>query len=193
MGKEGKVYAFEPHPENIALLKKNLEVNGYTNVIVEQKAISDKKQLIKLYLATNHRTTTHSIIPNLYTGEKYIEIDAIPLDTYFKEKCKEKPTINFIKMDIEGAEHHALLGMRKLLEQNKNIKIITEFAPHRLQLLGIKPEEHITLLQKLGFSLMNINEEQKILQPFAQEKIPTYLHNRYRSSICTDLFCYKKQ
>src|SRR3989338_8059465 len=182
VGKEGKVYAFEPHPDNFALLKKNLEVNGYTNVIAEQKAVSDRKQRLKLYLATGHRTTTHSLVHNRYTGESYIEVEAIALSEYFKDKLKDKPRINFIKMDVEGEEHQAVLGMRRLLQQNKTIKIITEFTPYRLQLLGTDPYEHLALLQKLGFILMNVNEEEKILEPFEPEKIPLYLHNRYRDS-----------
>ncbi len=188
VGKEGKVYAFEPHPENFALLRKNVHVNGYSNVIMEQKAVSDQQQTIKLYLATDHRTTTHSIIQHMYTEDRYIEVEGITLDEYFAGK----PVVNLVKMDVEGAEHHATLGMRRLLRQNANIKMITEFTPYRLQLLGIKPEEHLALLHKLGFSLMNVNNEKKILEPFDYEKIDTYLHNRYRDSICTDLFCYKE-
>ena len=116
MGEKGKVYAFEPHPETFALLKKNIEENGYTNVIAEQKAISDKAGVIKLYLAKKNRTTTHSIVKNQYTQDSFFEVEAIALDDYFKQK--KKPVINFIKLDVEGAEHHATLGMRKLIQRN---------------------------------------------------------------------------
>src|SRR3989344_9219581 len=37
VGETGKVYAFEPHPSNFALLKKNIEANGYKNVVLVQK------------------------------------------------------------------------------------------------------------------------------------------------------------
>ena len=40
VGNEGKVFAFEPAPDNYALLEKNVNANGYKNVILEQKAAS---------------------------------------------------------------------------------------------------------------------------------------------------------
>ena len=38
LGSSGKVYAFEPEPNNYELLLKNIEVNGYTNIVPVQKA-----------------------------------------------------------------------------------------------------------------------------------------------------------
>ena len=49
VGEEGKVFAFEPDPENFALLKKNVEINGYHNVVLVQKAISNKTGKIRLF------------------------------------------------------------------------------------------------------------------------------------------------
>ena len=51
VGEKGKVFAFEPSPENFEFLKKNVEINGYKNVILEQKAVSDKSYRTKLYLS----------------------------------------------------------------------------------------------------------------------------------------------
>lgn len=39
VGEDGKVFAFEPDPTNFALLKKNVEMNGYKNVMFVQKAV----------------------------------------------------------------------------------------------------------------------------------------------------------
>ena len=116
VGEKGKVYAFEPHPETFALLKKNIEENKYTNVIAEQKAISDKPGVIKLYLAKKNRTTTHSIVKNQYTQDSFFEVEAVALDDYFKQR--NESIVNFIKLDVEGAEHHTMLGMRKLIQRN---------------------------------------------------------------------------
>src|SRR2546427_3878451 len=37
VGVTGRVFAFEPSPYNFQLLKKNVEMNGYKNVTLEQK------------------------------------------------------------------------------------------------------------------------------------------------------------
>ncbi|MDP3698702.1 MAG: FkbM family methyltransferase [Nanoarchaeota archaeon] len=186
VGDKGKVYAFEPHPENFALLKKNVEVNGYKNVIVEQKAVSDKNGKVKLYLAGDNRTTRHSMIKYEKTKAEYVEVDTVALDDYFKDQ-----SVHFIKIDIEGAEHYAVVGMRKLLKKNKNIKMILEFTPARLEDLGIKPAKHIKLLQELDFTLLNVNEKDKVLDVFEMDKIPVYITKRWTGSDNTNLFCYK--
>ena len=50
VGPNGKVFAFEPDPTNFSILKKNIEENNYDNVILSQKAISDKTETTKLFL-----------------------------------------------------------------------------------------------------------------------------------------------
>lgn len=41
VGETGKVYAFEPEPKNLTLLKKNVEHNNLTNVVLANKAVSN--------------------------------------------------------------------------------------------------------------------------------------------------------
>lgn len=185
VGDKGKVYAFEPHPDNFALLKKNVEVNGYKNVVLEQKAVLDKIGRIKFYQDRDGRTTQHSILKSDYVKEdQSMEVDSVSLDNYFNGK-----SVDFIKMDIEGAEHYAVLGMSGLLRKNKSIKMILEFTPVHLKRLGIALEEHIRLLRELGFSLFNVNEKEKVLEVFEIEKIPVYITKRYEGSINTNLLC----
>src|SRR3989338_8733486 len=42
VGPTGKVYAFEPGADNCTLLRKNIEQNGYRNVTIVEKAVSEK-------------------------------------------------------------------------------------------------------------------------------------------------------
>lgn len=51
VGPEGRVFAFEPHPENYEKLKENIEVNGYTNCYLINKAVSDKSGIIGILFA----------------------------------------------------------------------------------------------------------------------------------------------
>jgi len=99
VGKRGKVFAFEPDPTNFSLLKKNVEMNGYKNVELVQKAVSNKTGKIKLYLCEDNKGD-HRIY-NSHDGRQSIEIEAIRLDDYFKNY---NGAVDFIKMDIQGAE-----------------------------------------------------------------------------------------
>lgn len=117
VGENGKVYAFEPDPTNFALLEKNVKTNGYENVILEQKAISNKNGKVKLYLGEDNKAS-HTIF-DTHDNRQSIEIEAIRLDDYFKNY---DGGIDFIKMDIEGAEGYAIQGMALLLRKTKKNK-----------------------------------------------------------------------
>ena len=52
-GSSGKVFGFEPEAYNFELLKKNVKINNYTNIILEQKAVSKNSGTANLYLAKN--------------------------------------------------------------------------------------------------------------------------------------------
>jgi FkbM family methyltransferase len=186
VGKEGKVFAFEPEPTNFSLLEKNMEINGYKNVVLVQKAVSNKTEKIKLYISeigsTDHR------IYDLHNSRRFIEIESIRLDDYFKDYDGK---IDFIKMDIQGAEPRAVQGMSVLLNKNKNVKIATEFSPVLLKKSGIKPEEYLKSLMQHGFKLYDINEqEKKIKLANISELLETYTpeNGNYTNLLCVKDF-----
>lgn len=159
VSEEGKVYAFEPDPNNFALLKKNVEINGYKNVVLVQKAVSNKTGNLRLYLSKDN-LADHRIY-NSHDERRFVEIEAVRLDDFFKNYNGK---IDFIKMDIEGSEGGAIQGMFELLEKN-NVKIITEFWPSGLKRFGMDPGEYLKLLIKIGFKLYEVNESEKKIKP----------------------------
>ncbi len=165
VGENGKVFAFEPDPDNFAILKKNVETNGYKNVILNQKAVSDVGGKLRLYL--KHSSAAHSIF-DPHDSNKFIEIDSIRLDDYFKNY---EENINFIKMDVEGAEGKVIQGMRSILGKNKDIKVVMEFWPLGINRSGIEPEKHLELISQLGFNIYHINEEEKKAEPVTINKL----------------------
>jgi len=158
VGKRGRVFAFEPEPANFARLEMNVRLNGYENVVLVQKAVSNRTSRCTLYLSDQDRDT-HRIY-DIRDGRRFIEVESIRLDDYFHNQ-----RVDFIKMDIEGAEWAALQGMSLLLEKNKRVKILTEFLPSGLKGFGIDPKEYLRLLIKYGFKLYSINERKRRMEP----------------------------
>jgi FkbM family methyltransferase len=159
VGPEGKVFAFEPDPGNFDLLEKNVEANGYHNVILVNKAVSNKNGKIKLYLSDDigdHRTYDPG------DGRKFVEIEAVRLDDYFKQGTSR---VNFIKMDIQGAEWEAIQGMNLLLQKNRDVKVITEFSPKLLRISGIRPEDYLGLLINHDLKLYHADERVQKIEP----------------------------
>jgi len=110
-GKEGKVFSFEPLPENISYLKKHIELNNLKNVKVVKKAISNQVSTMRFNFGDN-RSAGHVSI------EGEIKIETTSLDEFIKDG---NPLPDLIKMDIEGAEYDALIGAKELLKRKKPV------------------------------------------------------------------------
>lgn len=178
VGDTGKVFAFEPVPYNFQLLKKNVEMNGYKNVTLEQKAVSNKTHTTQMYL-TDHGSMDHRLNqPN--QNRKSIEVEAVKLDDYFKNL---DISVDLIKSDIQGADFAGIEGMQQLIEKSKNVKIIIEFAPHMAKGFGPTPEEFIEFLKNSGFQFYQVttyDKKPKLLTPsqlreYSQKNVHTNL------------------
>ncbi len=183
VGKKGKVYAFEPEPSNFALLIKNINANGYNNIVPINKAVSDKDGKVKLYLEKEN-FGAHKIYNDSNEKKNSIEVDSVRLDSFFQNKNKK---IDFIKMDIEGAEIKAIKGMQNIIMANKNLKIILEFSPALLKKCGYKPEELFEILK--NFEPYNINEHNKSVNLINSKQIISKFKNGGFTNI---LFVRKK-
>jgi len=101
----GKVYAFEPEPENFELLRQNIELNGAANVIPAKKAVSERKGRATLFICKDN-SGGHSLY-GAENGAK-IEVQTVSLKDIFEDNGLAK--IDFLKMDCEGAEYGILLN-----------------------------------------------------------------------------------
>jgi len=173
VGNTGKVYAFEPEPTNYSIVEKNIQLNRYHNVILIQMAVSNKNGKCKFYLDKKD-LGKHSLFGN---GKDFIEIRTTRLDDYFKDE-----KIDFIKMDIQGAEWLALKGMVSILKRNKNIKIYTELDPASLRKSDTEPQKYMKMLMDFGFNLYEINERTQKLELL--EKIPDKIYGAGINLLC---------
>ena len=147
VGTTGRVIAFEPDPENFDVLKKNIELNEITNVTLVQKGVSNKNESVKLY--KDSAAGAHSLIKNEWSKE-YTNIQTVTLDDYFRGE-----EIDMIKIDAEGFELEVIEGGKKLLENNKNMKIISEFGGYYYK--RSKPKVlYPKILHEMGFNLFGV-------------------------------------
>ncbi|HWD23850.1 MAG TPA: FkbM family methyltransferase [Acidimicrobiales bacterium] len=166
VGDHGRVYAFEPDPANFHLLKKNVRANGYQNVVFIKKAVSDASGSLNLYLCPDNKGD-HRVYDS-HDDRTSIAIEATTIDEQFAEFQGE---INFIKMDIQGAEGRAVRGMRRMLERHRDVKIITEFWPAGLKRSGIDARDYLADLDQLGFQLFRIDEDEETTEPTSSEEL----------------------
>lgn len=111
VGDGGRVIAIEPEKKNLGNLGKNIEINGLDNITVAPKGLWDRRSREMLYLARGGGG--HSLVRY---SDKTEEIEVDTLDNILEELGVSK--VDFIKMDVEGAEIQALDGMKRALETN---------------------------------------------------------------------------
>ena len=189
VGPTGKVFAFEPDPRNLALLKKNVEYNNYKNVIIVPKAVSNVNDKCTLY--TGQKTFGQNKIykPKNTKIQKFIPIDSetVRLDDFFKTNgLLDK--ISFIKMDVEGAEFLALSGMKEILKLNKNIKIFTEAEISYLEDAGSSYDQFIDLLTENDFTFSLADNRSETLTKVNKSQLEKILNDEGSVNI----FCVRE-
>lgn len=155
VGPTGKVYAFEPEPETYGLLLKNIELNGYRNVVAVQNAVSSKKGSARLFKGILD-SGTHSLYNQGEMRGASTVLKTTSLDEFIEEQGW--PQVGLIKLDIEGSEWDALDGVKRLLNRNRHVKLIVEFAPSMLQAAGIEPQQFLSKLSALNLEVHVISD-----------------------------------
>lgn len=164
VGPEGKVHAFEPATQNFSLLKKNIELNECQNVVANNVALSNFSGRISLNCDPLHpefdgHFYVRSLEEPLVNSSAPLEIvPCTTLDEYWRDFCGEdiKP-VDFIVIDVEGAELSVFQGARHMIGASRNLVMImesTENIPEIAEFLG-----------EFGFSYYQLNADSCCLVP----------------------------
>jgi len=134
MGGTGSIYAIEPDPRNFDVLLKNIEYSPYSDIIKPfHMAASNSTGKEKMLIARRSNLTKLSASDDKSFADRHsvndtIEIDTITLDDF---SSREKISINFIRMDIEGYEVEVFQGMAKILQNSSpGLRILLELHPY---------------------------------------------------------------
>ena len=178
-GESGRVYAFEPEPQNFALLQENLKRNERTNVIALNRAVSDQSGPSFLYLSSE----------NLGDHQAYSSDDGrrkVPITMTRLDDSLQGP-VDLIKMDVQGFEEHALAGMGAVIAGSPRLTIFTEFWPEGLRRAGSDGVDFLRRLRSFGLEIFFINEYANRLEPANDAE----LLRRYAPSVGThtNLLC----
>jgi FkbM family methyltransferase len=120
-----RVVAFEPNPSLFPLLAKNVEVNGFVDVVCKPFAISSKRGTAQLHLSASDMSASLEGDFSHQRSDSVVEVPMESLDAYAQETAIIAPLV--IKLDVEGHEKHAFEGAIRTLRVTQP-DIITEVA-----------------------------------------------------------------
>ena len=157
-GPGGKVYAFEPEPQNFALLSRNVLQNGYRNVVCERAAVGAVDGRATLYTSALDSADNRLFDAG---GRRAVDVACVRPDTYFA-RAGASPRV--IKMDVEGGEP-AILGAMGALLDRPDLVIVTELRPDLIEAGGGDPAAFLAALTGRGFALSRFDERRGRLEP----------------------------
>lgn len=160
VGPKGRVLAIEAHPESFAVLEAFCRLNGLANVSILNVACMETTGAVSM--------ETSSVWESNYVraGGGAAQVAARPLD----ELCEDYgiDRIDFLKMNIEGAERFALPGCRKVLRRTRFVCV----AAHDFRANRGEGEEFRTFdfvcafLRQAGFRITTRDEDPRYFVPY---------------------------
>lgn len=105
--KKVKIYAIEPEPNNLSILKQHIKDNKVAGVKVIEGALA--AETAKRYLEISEDSHNHKLNPEGASGERSVEIQAFSFSDFCKKNKIKK--ISLLKMDIEGGEFEVFESM----------------------------------------------------------------------------------
>ena len=166
VGASGQVHAFEPNPVMFRYLERNAARSPLDNIIVQQAAVADKQG--KMEFAIQSEPSISSLVPGAdQLARAPVQTIAVPvqtLDAYCVEYGLEQ--VDFIKIDIEGAELLAFKGAKSLLSQAAGIApaIYFEFTERLMRPFGYRSADVLEYLVAHGYTVFDCPDGETLIE-----------------------------
>jgi len=171
IGSAGRVYCFEPHPSTARAIRKMIDSNPNSNIVLNDCALGADDSTHNYYIQRFNGHTEVSMVANLLgKAEEVIKVRTRRLDDYLKENRIDE--VSLIKIDVEGFEYFVLKGLEGYFKKSKHRSpIICEISPSACARLGYTLKELCGFMADYGYQAYNIfNSNRKENIELAQEE-----------------------
>lgn len=153
VGPAGRVHALEPDPSNFRLLVRTVATAGHAQVALYRVAAAAQAGEVDLHLSAANR------------GDHRLHVDAAPRARVrvpvvaLDELLARERRVDFVKIDVQGAEVAVLRGLRRTLARSPGVGVLCELSPALLRQAGADPEECFAILRGAGLGAHRIQRE----------------------------------
>ena len=150
VGWDGKVIAVEPSPRECDRLERHLRLNRCSNTELVRCALGEDPGETDLYLVEGIHDWCNSLRPPAVDAPvRTVRVPVRRLDNVLAELGVSK--VDFLKLDVEGAELSVLYGAMKLLQREPRPAILAEVQDTRTQPWGYAAREIIQFLIRMDY------------------------------------------
>lgn len=173
-GTGGAVYAFEPMPSAYASLAKNYELaNRPDNIFINNCGLGDSTGTFEINMFEGFSSGHASLSSDAAPVSAAFDCELITLDDYLTDKSISR--IDFVKVDIEGAELMFLKGAERLFAGGNQPVILIEMALATTKNFGYLPDDLIKFIgSHADYEFYAADERAETIAPidrFAQDDI----------------------
>ncbi len=160
VGPHGRVIAFEPLAGNFATLRENLELNRCGQAVAIRAAVLDRSGEIE-YTVPREEPLPGSVSLFEDYGTKPERVAAVTLDDFLRAEARN---VDYIKMDVEGAETAVLRGALETLNRCHPVLIV---EIHGLDSTG-NSHPALDMLDELGYQVRYLDRSPWSAHVFAK-------------------------
>ena len=156
VGPSGQVIAIEPEEYNFGLLSRNVRINRLTSVATLNVALGAEPGQATIFKSAENFGDHRVGIPTA-SGERHGQVVRIErLDTIVR--ANKIRMIDFLKIDVQGYEHHVFRGMSSILYDCPPSAVLTEFWPHGIREAGGDPDDYLRLFAVAGYRAFTLDQ-----------------------------------
>lgn len=141
----GRVFSFEPTVKTFFYLLENVEINHVKNIFPFKVAVSDHAG-VKSFFEHVYSQEQNRLV---FEGVGNAAVQTVRLDSFMEMVGID--SVDFLKIDVEGAELSVLHSLGKKLKQVRTIYL--EFSDSNYRIFGYTQEHMVQFLENQGFSV----------------------------------------
>jgi FkbM family methyltransferase len=169
VGHTGKVIAFEPSPRERERLERHLRLNRAENVKIQPCALGRDSGVAELYLVANGQDGCNSLRPPAVSEPtSKLHVPVRRLDEELQQLGVAD--VDFIKLDVEGAELGALQGAAAIFSGRSRPAILAEVQDTRTEPWGYAAREIIRFLARKEYRWFGLDAEGNLFPISTEEE-----------------------